>query len=189
RFTAADVRRASYWSLLITPTAGVSYGHFSLWAWASGCEPVGEAIRRQSEYTLEPWWTVLATPGAQSMTILHNFFASGDWWKLRPAQEILAEQPGDDDARRFIAAARTENGDWTVVYLPTGDSVCLHPGAANGTSARWFDPRTGHWAAAIPVDGAGGGDAFVPPDARDWILDLRQEAVTRAASGTKLLRD
>ena len=35
RFSDREVRRAAYWSLLVTPTAGVSYGHYSLWAWAS----------------------------------------------------------------------------------------------------------------------------------------------------------
>jgi hypothetical protein len=174
RFTAAEVRRASYWSLLVTPTAGVSYGHFSLWAWANECEPVGEAIRRQSEYTLEPWWTVLDTPGAQSMTILRAYFASGDWWRLRPAQHLLAEQPGANDARRFIAAGRTEDGAWTVAYLPAGGTVRLHGDAADGGSARWFDPRTGHWAAAHAEDEGDHEWVFAAPSADDWVLDLRR---------------
>ena len=174
RFSAAEVRRAGYWSLLVTPAAGVSYGHFSLWAWASEPESVGQAIRRQSEYVLEPWWTVLDTAGARSMAILRRFFESGEWWRLRPAQAILAEQPGADDARRFVAAGRTEPGDWTVVYLPRGGPIRLHPGRAGDASARWFDPRTGHWSAAEAVINADGTTTFVTPDDRDWVLDLRQ---------------
>jgi hypothetical protein len=174
RITAADVRRASYWSMLVTPAAGVSYGHFSLWAWASEREPVGQAIRRQSEYTLEPWWTVLDTPGARSMTMLRRYFKSGDWWKLRPAQDLLVEQPGAADARRFITVSRSETGDWTVAYLPVGEAIRLKPGVACGVSARWFDPRDGHWSAAHTVNDAAGGHAFVAPTADDWILDLRR---------------
>jgi hypothetical protein len=174
RFTASEVRRATYWSLLVTPTAGVSYGHFSLWAWASEQEPVGQGIRRQSEYLLEPWWTVLDTPGAQSMTVAKNYFASGEWWRLRPAQDLLAEQPGTDDAGRFIAAARTESNDWTVVYLPKGGEVRLKSGVANGASARWFDPRNGHWSVAGCEEDGDGRETFVAPDGGDWVLDLRR---------------
>jgi hypothetical protein len=174
RFTAAEVRRASYWSLLVTPTAGVSYGHFSLWAWANEREPVGQAIRRQAEYTVEPWWTVLDTPGARCMTILRRFIESGEWWRLRPAQHLLAEQPGDCDARRFVAVARTDSRDWTVCYIPGGEPLRLRPGVADSGSARWFDPRTGHWSAARPVDEPGGQQVFVASGDGDWVLDVRR---------------
>jgi hypothetical protein len=176
RFSAADVRRAAYWSLLVTPAAGVSYGHFSLWAWASEPEPVGQAIRRQSEYLLEPWSTVLDTPGARSMTIARRYFESGDWWRLRPAQDLLCEQPGDTDSRRFVAVAMTDGGEWVAAYLPEAtESIRFGAKAASATSARWFDPRTGRWLAANPV---GGDEAkiFSPPDAGDWVLDVRRSA-------------
>jgi Protein of unknown function (DUF4038)/Domain of unknown function (DUF5060)/Putative collagen-binding domain of a collagenase len=175
RFTAGDVRRASYWSLLVTPTVGVTYGHFSLWAWAGEREPVGQAIRRQAEYIVEPWWSVLDTPGAQSMTILRRYFESGEWWTLRPAQDLLAEQPGTHDARRFVAAARTASRDWIVVYLTEGgSSIRLSSGGASGMSARWFNPRNGHWSGVEPPAEAEGRQFFVAPDAGDWVLDLRR---------------
>jgi hypothetical protein len=173
RFTAAEVRRATYWSLLVTPTAGVTYGHFSLWAWASQREPVGQAIRRQSEYLLDPWWTVLDTPGVQSMSIARRYFESGEWWNLRPAPDLLAAQPGTSDIRQFVTAARTASGDWTVVYLPVGQSIRLSPGVATGVSARWFNPRNGHWSAATRKENTDGRQSFSAPDAGDWVLDLR----------------
>lgn len=178
RFGATEVRRASYWSLLVTPTAGVTYGHYSLWAWASERESVGQGIRRQAAEMLDPWWAVLDTPGTASMTILRRYFASGEWWNLRPAQELLAEQPGDRDSRHFLAAARTMSGDWTVIYLPAGGIVYLNPGVTSGASARWFDPRSGHWHAANALDEGGGRETFVAPDASDWVLDLRRQALT-----------
>ncbi len=174
RFTAADVRRASYWSLLVTPTAGVSYGHFSLWAWAGERELVGQAIRRQAEYAIEPWSTVLDTPGARSMAILRRYLESGEWWSLRPAQHLLAEQPGAEDARHFVAGARTVSGDWAVFYLPCGGLIRLQPGVADRGSSRWFNPRTGHWSTARPVDEPDGQQVFVAPDVGDWVLDVRQ---------------
>jgi hypothetical protein len=174
RFTAAEVRRASYWSLLVTPTAGVTYGHFSLWAWASEREPVGQAIRRQAEHWLEPWWTVLDTEGARSMTVLRRYFESGAWPRLRPAQDLLAEQPGAADARQFIAAARTDAGDWTVVYTPAGGAIRLRDGAADGASARWFNPRDGHWSPVNAAEELGDEATYFAPDDEDWVLDLRR---------------
>jgi hypothetical protein len=116
---------------------------------------------------------VLDTPGAGSMTILKHYFASGDWPRLRPAQDLLIDQPGDDDARHFVAVARTEGGEWTTSYLPVGGAIRLSPGAAEGASARWFDPRHGHWLPAASAD-ADGALAFVAPSADDWVLDLRR---------------
>lgn len=173
RFTAHEVRRAAYWSLLRTPTAGVSYGHFSLWAWTSEPEPVGQAIRNQPDYLLEPWWTVLDTPGTQSMTIARRFMESGDWWHLRTAQELLTEQPGAKDVRRFIAVARTLSGEWAIIYLPSGQTLHLVANAVSGMSARWFNPRTGHWLAAEAIQAQNGSIAFAAPNADDWVLDLR----------------
>jgi hypothetical protein len=116
---------------------------------------------------------VLDTPGAGSMTILKHYFASGDWPRLRPAQDLLIDQPGDDDARRFVAVARTEGGEWTTAYLPMGGAIRVKSGAAEGASARWFDPRNGNWLAADPID-TDGATAFVAPSADDWVLDLRR---------------
>ena len=173
RFTAHEVRRASYWSLLVTPTAGVTYGHYSLWAWASEPEPVGQGIRSQADELLLPWWTVLDTPGARSMTVLRRYFESGPWWRLRPAQEILRTQPGTADVLRFLTAARTDDGAWTIVYAPLGGSIELARDAVGGRSARWFDPRTGSWRSAVAGEALSERATFVAPDGDDWILDLR----------------
>jgi hypothetical protein len=45
---------------------------------------------------------------------------------------------------------------------------------ADGGSARWFDPRTGHWSAARPVDEPGGQQVFVASGDGDWVLDVRR---------------
>lgn len=174
RFTAHEVRRASYWSTLVAPTAGVTYGHFSLWAWATEREQVGDGIRRQSEYSLEPWRSVLDAPGARAMAIVRRYFESGPWWQLRPANELILDQPGTADVLRFQLAARTGDGRWTAVYTPLGGTIALIEDGVAGRSARWFDPRTGVWrAASVEPNGASGWSIFRAPDADDWILDLR----------------
>ncbi len=174
RFTAHEVRRASYWSLLVTPTAGVSYGHYSLWAWASEPEPVGQGIRSQATEMLEPWCRVLDTPGARSMTVVRRYLESGEWWRLRPAQEMLRDQPGDADVLRFVTAACTDDGRWIAAYTPLGGSIRLARPATEGRNARWFDPRTGTWHGAVgKPDESGDAMVFDAPDDDDWVLDLR----------------
>jgi hypothetical protein len=41
-------------------------------------------------------------------------------------------------------------------------------------SARWFNPRNGHWSAVEPPAETDGRQSFVAPDAGDWVLDLRR---------------
>jgi hypothetical protein len=104
------------------------------------------------------------------MTVVRRYFESGDWWNLRPAQKLLAEQPGAEDSRRFIAVARTKADDWTACYLPAGGTIRLQPEAAAGSSARWFDARNGRWSPATPEPDA----SFTAPSSDDWVLDLRR---------------
>ncbi len=106
------------------------------------------------------------------MRRLFEAFASMDWWRLRPAQEILAAQPGDDDAEPFAAAARTANGDTVVVCTPAGGVVSLTPSSLPAR-ARWFDPRTGEWADATSAYGAS--VTFQTPSDADYLLVVRGE--------------
>jgi hypothetical protein len=153
RHTAYSVRRASYWSLLVSPTAGVTYGGGGIWGWH-------EEERIPADHLgagLTPaWYDGLHLPGSADMGRLYEAFASVDWWRLRPAQDALAAQPGDDDAEKFIAAAKTDDGQTLVVYTPSGGAVSLAAGAIPpAAKARWFDPRTGAWSDAASADGDG----------------------------------
>jgi hypothetical protein len=114
------------------------------------------------------------------MTIMRRYFESGPWWRLRPAQEVVAGQPGLEDATRFVAAGRTDEGDWTAVYTPVGGAITLRGASISRPwSARWFDPRSGHWRAAEPGSDVAPAEAasdvlvFRAPDDRDWVLDIR----------------
>lgn len=166
RFTDLEVRRAAYWSLLIAPTAGVTFGHNSIWVWTEEPE-VPEGHARIG--TVAPWHEGLDTPGVRSMAVLGRFFDSLPWWQLRPAPELLAEQPGEREAHRFVVAAKKEDGKLAVVYLPTGGEISLrleslkHPAVA-----RWFNPRTGEWTDAATV--AEGTHTFTTPGSSDWVL-------------------
>ncbi|MCD6360162.1 MAG: DUF4038 domain-containing protein [Armatimonadetes bacterium] len=158
-----DVRRAAYFSLLVTPPAGVTYGNNHIWSWNS--EP-GPAPGHPNLGTVGPWSEGLRMPGIANMSALRKLMDEIEWWRLRPAQELLAEQPGAEDRTLFIAVAATPERDLVMAYTPGGLPVRLVAGELPAR-ARWFDPRDGAWRDAVGDDGL-----FVCPDERDWVLVL-----------------
>ena len=141
-FTAYHVRRASYWSTLLAPTAGVTYGIGSIWIWATTEGEIAE--NHDSNWAGKPWDQELYTPGAESVTILKDFFEKLPWTDLRPAPELLANQPGVEDLKAWQAVAATEDRRCIVVYAPTGGPVALTGAPTDGT-VHEVDPASGSW--------------------------------------------
>lgn len=48
RFSDREVRRAAYWSLLVSPTAGLTYGHNAIWIW-NEIEGVPKTMRASAQ--------------------------------------------------------------------------------------------------------------------------------------------
>ncbi len=168
-FDAAMTRRHIYWSLLVSPTAGVAYGGHGVWGWDDG---TGAPFAHEQTGPAPSWREALDLPGAASMRHLADLMAALPWWMLRPAPELLAEQPGWDDPRLAVVAARTADGRRGVVYVPRGSQAALALGApAQPVEITRFDPATGEQAAlAIPIDAASGRVSL--PDDQDWVLLL-----------------
>jgi len=140
RFDDQAVRRAMYWSLLVSPTAGVSYGGHGVWGWDDGTTtPMGHPTTGVPKH----WRQALLLPGAEQVAHLVDCFTSIEWWRLQPAQDLISQQPGDQHKRRFVAAARSANGDLAVVYIPEDRSVELCLDGMATKSATWVNPRTG----------------------------------------------
>jgi len=88
---------------------------------------------------------------------------------LRPAPELLIEQPGERDPRRFVATAMQGDGEVAVMYLPQGSNIQLNLESLKRPAvARWFNPRTGEWNEAGTVRETE--CSFSAPDAADWVL-------------------
>ncbi len=163
RISALDVRRAAWLSVLCNPTAGVTYGTNSIWVWAN---ETGDAPGHSNLKAIPPWRDGLESEGIRGMTAMRAILDDVQWWRLRPAQELLVEQPGADDARMFIAVAAGDERDLVVAYLPGGGEIVL-AGEGLPASGAWRDPRDGGSVAAEGVDGR-----FSAPDDRDWVLVL-----------------
>lgn len=184
-FTAHDVRRACYWSLLAAPVAGLTYGGHGIWSWQEV-----DGLPYDHPYTgmAKAWQEAKDLPGASDMGRMADLFTSIDWPALRPAPELLAVQPaaaadaaGRDaevavepnragDPAKFVAAAKSEAGDLAIFYLPVGGDVTVRADRLkSGLKAEWFDPRTGNRRPAAAKDGG----VYAAPDAQDWVLLMR----------------
>ena len=162
--SAYTVRRAVYWSLMNAPTAGVSYGGHGIWSWET--TPT-VPLNHDNSGTARPWHEAVEMEGSADQEHVAALFTRLPWWRLRPAQGLLARQPGRGDPARFVSVARSIEEDVAVLYLPVGGWIELRE--AVGDEAVWFDPRTGVEAPATPE----AVHVYRAPDERDWVLVLR----------------
>lgn len=166
RLSADEVRRALYWSLLVSPTAGVSYGGHGVWGWDDGTRP--PTAHAGSGIPL-PWREALHMPAAEQLRHLIGLFSGLDWWRLMPDAMLLKAQPGDQDVHRFVAAARTASGDLAIIYTPKDRRIALNLSRLAGdVKGEWFNPRTGERTSAAPHN-----DEYETPGDGDWLLILR----------------
>jgi len=167
--TPDQVRRAIYWSLLNTPTAGVTYGGHGVWGWDDGTQPPTD---HAGSGTPLPWQKALTMPAAEQMKHLAHYFTSLDFWRLRPAPAVVVNQPGAQEPKRFIAAARSDKKDLLVLYVPEDRTVevklDLLPPSPN---VSWYNPRTGETNTAVGVVTTSTVQ-FPTPSEGDWILQL-----------------
>lgn len=164
------VRRAVYWSLLNAPTAGVTYGGHGVWGWDDGDAPPTD--HKNSGIPL-PWKQALVMPAAEQMAHAAALFTSIDFWRLRPAQDVLAEQPGTESASRFVMAAASDKRDLLVIYTPEARTLSVHSGAIPRGRAIWHNPRTGEQSEARGTRADNGVTMFDTPAEGDWMLVVR----------------
>jgi hypothetical protein len=163
RFDAALVRRAAYWSLLLAPTAGVTFGHDSIWNWNAEAGP-SEGHGNWGGGRIEPWHTGLETSGVAAMTTLRRIMGALAWWTLRPHQRLIVQQPAPRDPKYFVAAALSTSGRFALVYTPEAQALSLR--REPFVSARWISPTDGTLQAAELSA------TMTPPGPGDWLLLL-----------------
>jgi len=162
------VRRAAYWSLLISPTAGVSYGTNGIWYWSRRYR---EPANHPGIGLAKPWRKSLKLPGAENMSVLKRIFESIPWWNLTPSPEILLEQPGISDVESFIAAAKDDDGSLALIYTPKKQPLKLNlKWLKKPLRALWINPSTGERI----ENGILNFEEIIlhPPEPGDWLLLL-----------------
>jgi uncharacterized protein DUF4038/collagenase-like protein with putative collagen-binding domain len=167
-YDAFHIRRASYWSLLGAPPAGVTYGHNSIWIWS---DQKGEHAEGHGAIWVGDAWTdALDTPGVESLGVMRSIFSKLPWTQMLPADHLLIEQPGWADVLGTVKVSATPSRSCVAAYLPVGGRVELtKAGVPSDIAAHWVDPRTGRW---TPIDDFVQADILAAdaPDEQDWLL-------------------
>jgi hypothetical protein len=170
--TAEDVRNASYWSVLATPTAGITYGANGIWPWIREGD---EILNHRHPPGVSTWRQSIDFPGSIQIGYLANFMRQLPWWQLKPAPELLAEQPGEDAFNQFISVSRTDDRRIVVVYTPARVTVKLFNPWNWSYGGRWFDPVKNEYMRAAITQHDGMVAAGSPRDG-DMVLVLRRES-------------
>jgi hypothetical protein len=88
------------------------------------------------------WRKAIVWPSATQMTLLRDFLAAIEWWRLEPAPELVQNQAGDPTC--MIVASRSKSSDLLVAYLPDNAEIVLNLSSVTpGLVGRWFNPVNG----------------------------------------------
>lgn len=168
RISEKDVRSASYWSILATPTAGITYGAHGIWPWIREGEQI---LNHGSSTGVTPWDKCLDFPASIQIGYLAEFMRTLPWWRLKPAPQLLAEQPGDKAFNHFISVSQADEGGMIVVYIPVRTTVKLFNPLGQEYRGEWFSPvANDHITAAVTCQE--GLIEATPPRDSDMVLVL-----------------
>jgi hypothetical protein len=138
--TPADIRNASYWSLLSTPTSGISYGANGVWPWLREGEVILNHAGKGEQASR--WREGIELPGSVQVGYLSAFMQGIEWWKLKPAPALLIHRSAVNDPKNFISLSQTDDRKLIVAYLPFGQEITLSNSERNTYEGEWFNPET-----------------------------------------------
>jgi hypothetical protein len=145
RITAKDVRNASYWSLFATPIAGVTYGANGIWPWLAEGEKI---LNHNDKGGVTGWRKSLDFPGSIQMGYLGEFFQNLEWWKFYPAEDLLAQQPGNTTFNQWISVLKKEDNSEILIYIPEKSTITLFNPNKFQWTGKWFNPITNQYSTA-----------------------------------------
>lgn len=158
---SGDVRRTIYWDLF-TGAFGHTYGHHSVWQFASEkFAPVNNPLMG--------WKEAIRQPGAGQMQHARRLIESRPFLTRIPDDTVIASDPiptrMPGAGRYRFVATRDEGGTYAMVYAPVGRPFKVRMNVIRGVKVRawWFNPRDGS-AKEIGVLANQGEREFVPPD-------------------------
>ena len=171
RITAEDVRNASYWSLFVTPIAGVTYGANGIWPWL---QPGERILNHNDQGGVTGWRESIEFPGSIQMGHLASFIRQFDWWTLYPANDLLAEQPGEELYDHWISVVKSPDSKDILVYIPHKSKVKLYNPKGYTYSAQWFDPVSNTYSVAGEDQVTGACMEFTHDFENDMLLVLKK---------------
>ncbi len=166
------MRRQAYTSLL-AGAFGHVYGNTPMWHFDAAPEFGGPP----------GWQNQLNSLGAQSMTVLWNFYSALNWSQLAPdtANQFLTAGQSSGDTRAGVGLAA--NRSFGLIYAPTQRTLTVNLSRLNGprARARWVDPSSGAFTNITGSPFNLGSRNFTVPNgnaggASDWLLLLESVA-------------
>lgn len=165
---AFTTRRAMIWSLMVSPTAGTSYGLHGVWGWDRG-EPPPEG--HASTGTPPPRFEAIDFEGAQQVGVITAIFESLDWSNFVPRQELLRAQPFPEDHFGYVMVSVNSFDLEVLVYAPKGGKIRLS-GLERLYVGKLVNPRNGmHFSIEGTFDQH---REFSMPRDEDWFLVLAE---------------
>lgn len=169
--TAQDLRNAWYWSIFSAPVAGITYGANGIWPWLRE----GEDIENHGPAgNVSRWKESLELDGSIQMGYLFEFFNGLEWWSLKPASDLLRDQPGDSTFNEFVSILSDADQSLVLVYTPVRQSFHLFPLLGTAYQAKWFDPKSNKYLDLGSLSGMGDLE-FESPFEEDAILVLEKK--------------
>lgn len=164
-----QVRNASYWSVFSTPVAGIAYGANGIWPWIR----TGEKILNHAQpASLRSWEESIKFAGSIQIGQLGNFMQKYDWWQLKPAPELVANQPAQ--AAGYISVLRSDDHQTVMAYVPTQTTLRLYNPSHLSYQGQWYDPVSDQFLEAQITSKAGILEVSSPQNS-DLILILKKK--------------
>jgi len=166
-FRDHDVRKQCYRSVF-AGACGVTYGHHSVWQFASQRNGV-------INFPEMDWVQALHRPGAVQIQHLRRLLESRPYFDRIRDPALLVDPP--TAAALHLEATRDRAGTVAMVYFPTQDqSVMLNLESLGRGSIQgwWYDPRTGFAEPMARFEGGGRREFRSPSRGPDWVLVLDQ---------------
>jgi hypothetical protein len=163
--------RTQAYQAVLSGAAGQVFGNNPIWHFDSGGLSPAPVT----------WQEALNSGGARSMTDLRNLLSAMPWWLLEPDGDnsLLTDGLGSDGDR--AVAARSTDGSFAVLYLPSSRDITVDLGQLAGPQviAQWYDPAEGQFARIGGSPFAASGSRRFRPEPGtnssgfdDWVLVL-----------------
>jgi hypothetical protein len=168
-FRDLDVRKQVYRSVF-AGACGVTYGHNSVWGFASARNTDVGLVDRD-------WIDGMQRPAGRQMQFLRALVESRPFFSRTPDQSLIVGDAGHGG--QHMQAIRDSDGSYAFLYFPANDVYAtVDLGKLSGKQIRawWFDPRTGIGTLIGTFDGGKPAQFRTPPFGPDWVLVLDDEA-------------
>lgn len=177
RWTAADVRRYAYWSVL-AGGSGFTYGENSVMQFKTSWN------KDLSFGPVKKWQDELTATGATQMQYLKKLLLSKPLFNRQSVQDIIVNQ---GERYNYLVALQQQNRILVYTYSGRNISVNLAKYASKKVACAWYNPRNGQYIAIGNFNNKGT-LSFNPPgeekEGNDWVLKI--EAYPNPSKGRAL---